>query len=85
MAPRKRDYDRGYLTKKKQLPDDLQLELDLIEERIVTDPTRTYQRRYLRDGVIADTSGYDEFGFEVTFLDQGDTFRFLGFTLDSDR
>jgi hypothetical protein len=42
-------------------------------------------RRYLEDGVYADESGYDEFGFEVTFLDQADTFRFLGFTWDPDR
>jgi hypothetical protein len=85
VAPHKRDYDPDYLAKKRQLPKDLQLELDLIEERIVTDPTRTYQRRYLEDGVVADASGYDEFGFEVTFLDLGDRFRFLGFTLDTDR
>ena len=53
VAPRKRDYDPDYLSKKRLLPKDLQLELDLIEERIVTDPTRTYQRRYLTDGVLA--------------------------------
>src|SRR5258705_299243 len=70
---------------KRQLPKNLQLELDLIEERIVTDPTRTYQRRYLEDRVVADASGFDEYGFEVTYLDLGDTFRFLGFTVDTER
>jgi hypothetical protein len=82
VARRNRDWDRDYLTRKKQLPKNLQLELDLLEERIVTDPDRTYQRRYLEDGVIVDESGFDETGFELTFLDEGDTFRFLGFTLE---
>lgn len=75
--------------KKGALPPDLQLELDLIEERIITDPDRTYQRRYVGE-VIYDASGYDEHGLEVSYLpiDHGDgtrTFKFLGFTVDTDR
>jgi hypothetical protein len=40
----------NYLPKKAQLPKELRLELDLIDERIVTDPTRTYQRSLGDDG-----------------------------------
>ena len=86
MAPPKRDWDTAYLEKKEELTDGLRLELDLIEERIVTDPNRTYQRTYLDDGVIVDASGFDEYGFEVSYLPIGDdpyrpdVFRFVGFT-----
>lgn len=82
MGPPERDYDPDYLTRKAQLPGNLRLELELIEERIITDPTRTYQREYGDDGVIYDTSGYDEFGFTVAYLPIDGVFRFVGFTLD---
>jgi len=85
VAPPKREYDPAYLIRKSQLPDGLRLELELIEERIITDPTRTYQRRYLADGVVVDASGYDDHGLEVSYLPIGDAFRFIGFTLDPNR
>jgi hypothetical protein len=85
VAPPRRDWDPGYVAKKAQLPQEPRQELDLIEERIVTDPKRTYQRTFGDDGVIVDVSGFDEFGFGESFLPRDDTFLFIGFTLDADR
>lgn len=85
MAPPRREYDPVYLAAKETLPPQIRLEFDLVEERIITDPTRTYQRRYLDDGVIVDASGFDYHGIEVSYLPIGDAFRFIGFTIDTNR
>jgi hypothetical protein len=85
VAPPRRDWDSDYLARKDSLAPGLRFELELIEERIVTDPTRTYQRTFGPDGVVYDLSGLDDTGFVVAFLplDDGKVFRFVGFTHES--
>jgi hypothetical protein len=84
VAKPRPEYDPDYLIRKAQLPKDLAGELSLIEEQILSDPTREHQRTYGSDGVIVDASGLDQWGIEVSYLplEDGSVFLFLGFTVE---
>jgi hypothetical protein len=62
------DRRRGdeYLRKRPQLPETVQLALDIVEETVLTDPIGAFRRK-LPDGTIVDLSSYDEYGLIVTF------------------
>lgn len=81
MAPPRPEWDPDYLARKAQLPEELRLELDLVEEWIISDPKRTYQRTFGDDGVVYDFSGYDKHGLTVAFVPSDEVYRFIGFTV----
>ena len=80
VAPPDVEYDEQYSARKAALGADQRLSLELIEERIVTDPVAEYQRTS-RDGVTYDLSGLGEFGLIVAVWIDVDRrrFRFLDF------
>jgi hypothetical protein len=77
VPPARGKNEPEYDEDREALPPALRLELDLIRERIITDPDRTYQREFGPDGAIYDLSGYDEFGLTVAFRREGYDFTFL--------
>ena len=56
-----------YAEKREQLSSEMKLELDLVEEGIMSDPVGTHLRRPRSDGAIVDLSAYDESGLLVSF------------------
>jgi hypothetical protein len=72
--------DPEYARRKADLPSELQLRLSLIEEQVVADPNRTYQREFGDDGVVYDHTMYDDFGLTLAYVRTGDEFTWLGFS-----
>ena len=62
------------------LPEMVREEVALLEEQILADPDREYQRDYGLDGVIYDFSEYDRLGITIAFERDGYDFTFLRLT-----
>jgi len=77
-VPRARGrHEPEYDADRAALSGELQLELDLLEEQIIADPDRAYQRPYGPDGVIYDLSAYDRFDLIVAYTRDGYDFTFV--------
>jgi hypothetical protein len=72
--------DPEYALAKAALSTEQKLRLSLIEEQVLADPTRTYQREHGDDGVVYDFTMYDEFGLTLAYKRVGDAFIWLGFS-----
>jgi hypothetical protein len=58
------------------------LRLELVEEGVLADPTRSVSRRQTRDGTVIDMSGLDEHGVIIAMRRRADgTFEFIDFLL----
>jgi hypothetical protein len=62
------------------LDEQVQKEIALLEDQILSDPDREYQREYGPDGVFYDFSEYDRLGVTIAYERDGYDFTFLRLT-----
>jgi hypothetical protein len=77
VSPARGSHEPEYDADLEALSLELQFEVTLVEEHILADPDRTYQRDHGPDGAIYDFSAYDRLGVTIVYERDGYDFTFL--------
>jgi hypothetical protein len=80
VPPARGRHEPEYDVDLKALDEALRVEVILLEEQILADPDREYQREFGSDGVIYDFSEYDRLGITIAYERDGYDFTFIRLT-----